>query len=169
MLVEINVIALKRISIHLYLYKGILQINCNIWAYQLISREKESMFSIQIASTYENFDIGNIACRVSNAPINGLWFKQSHMYVCSMDHLFCHVWGETIGGKWQMNHHERVILNICIKDHNPFDLLCCIECMLKTHISLLAKWSYFTYVEIDFNLKFEKSYSSYFATYFANY
>ena len=25
-----------------------------------------------------------------------------------------------MGGKWQMNHHERVMLNICIKDFNPF-------------------------------------------------
>ena len=54
-----------------------------------------------------------------------------------------------------MNHHERVILNICIKDHNPFSLLCCIECMLKTDISLLAKRSYFIDFEIEFNLQFE--------------
>ena len=65
-------------------------------------------------------DIGNMACTVSTPPLNRLWFKQSHMYVCWMDHLFCHVWGETMGGKWQMNHIERVILNICIKDPNPF-------------------------------------------------
>ena len=56
-----------------------------------------------------------------------------------------------------MNHHERVILNICIKDHNPFALLCCIECMLKTDISLLAKRSYFIDFEIEFNLQFEIS------------